>query len=262
MSQSQQEIGWVCPVDMCDDVYPNPIIALRHIYRSSGDGHGEVDSIPENGWPRQTRKEADVETANEEYKRWLRTEFENGEQLYNQLVDEEGLDLPPILTEFEMENFRLVEAHDEFQHDVQLLEHYIERLDRVLSNFIRQAESLKSQANESPEIDEEDEDEDEEIIVSDDSSGGRYSKADLMDAEEEEVFRFMERSGVLDDAGTDAKEAFKYIYKNRDEDDVEVDEIAQHLNCPPGAAADTVDLLVDRNLVDEDQSTDTFTYPY
>lgn len=256
--------NWMCPINGKVEVWDNPIAVLSHIYNTDGQGHGPKNSVIEDEellMPQPTNSEKTMNTVGNYVKKKTETKFSGDiERLLSDLT-EDGFEVPSQLDEKDLEHFKLMEMDRGVQNDLEILKSNIEYYDEIFTMMLQNFDSLVSQPQLEQTIEEEPEPEPEENDTTI-SSGGRFTTADVMEREEEQVFGVLNRSTLLDNHSDDLLKTFEYIYKERDTEGVYVDDVSGHLGIPDGLAEDNLETLNDKNLIRHDEDEDRYYIPY
>jgi len=250
--------NWKCPLD--DRVWSSPIAALSHVYLSSGPSHGREESLiidDEIPWPEPTDEDPTEETVLDGIEPHLSVSFPHDiEEMVERLADE-GFEVPPALSEEDLETFRVLERNLGIQNDLEKIEQNLEYYDRIFSAILENWDDLVGESPEPlPEPEPDPEPEETEDV------SGRFTTADVREREEDEVFAVLNRSTLLDEYTDDLFETFKFVYEKRDTDGVSIDEVEQALPLPFDLAEENLEQLVDLNLARFDDDSDLYYVPY
>lgn len=255
-------MNWMCPVDQTAEIWSSPVAALSHIYHMGGRGHGPENSIQRGEdilWPQPTDEDPNRETVREDVEDYLSTVFSSEVSRLIREAEQEGFETPQMLSDKDLERFQILESSGPIMEDMDLLYERMAELDDTISYILKNFSQLEQSVEPEPEPEPDPEPEPEPDPS---SSSGRFTTNDVMEREEREVFRLLERATFLDDHSDDLLETFKYVYQQRNDAPVTIDDVESELQVPAKMVESNLDQLEEMNVVIYDQNEDTFTVPY
>lgn len=255
----QREISppnYKCTV--CTKVYADPIACVQHIFEADFGDHGELNELPSGEIPMDEVQDApDVEPASESVKEDVLADLGIEQDAYQMILNDEDIEVPEILTDSDLFNLGLL-GNIELVHD-----EYVMITDR-LSNIYDRLEDIDLDHGPVEEPVEEDVSEEEEEEPKENTQeSGRFTHGDVLQREEEEVMRVLERGGVFDHLGDQAHDVFSYLYSKRDEDrNYSLAEISHTIGVEESYMEEIVDALHEEGFIEQDDFEDKFFYPY
>lgn len=253
----------MCPIEAESRVWDSPLAAFLHIKNTEDDAHGEEGELTDDDpkFPVPTQKEPTEQT--------LEDHIDGSGAFPGQIseivsaLEEQGFESPPMLSEQDLETFRMLDMNKGIQNDIQVLQDHLEYYDRMFSTLLQNWDTITESGGRivEPEPDEEDEEEQEEEEDNDQPSG-RYTTADVMDREEEEVFGVLNRSTLLDDYSDDLFETFQFAYEEREGNGVIINDVSDSIGIPESLAEQNLEELDEMNLLRYDDDSDRYYIPY
>lgn len=250
--------GYECPSDQCDVVYPNPVAAFHHYYKTNNNAHrGDVESvdlIKDMKTDRDPNRGVLLDTVSES----AGVEI----PVVKESVKELGVD-PTFLTSYQLNNLEMVDLID---HILPLLGNMIAEIERIENKMARGNHEMASilasteqsqRATEPPtqhkdrsqkdEPSPETEDEAPTPTKPPNNSGSSKSDDEIREAEEEQVKTVLQRGDLL---GDDELDMFMTVYKERGSS-ISKSEIDNRSTLPSVVFEDVLDDLVDQGLIKE-----------
>ena len=253
------DVNWMCPVD--GKVWDNPIAAVSHIYNTSGNGHGDKESLLVG--EQILLPEATQEKVNSSTVEGVNFGFDGDiKQIINEL-EQQGFKTPSNLSKYDLQSFDIIQVSEGIDNDIQMLQKDIEYFDEVFSFILKNIDNVSKTESVTEVEEEKDKEDKEEKEETSENGSGRFTTSDVMEREEREVFNTLRRSTFFDSYSDDMLETFEYVYKKRDSGGVHIDEVANHIGCPDSLIEDNMDALSgEMNLVRHDEQDDTYYIPY
>ena len=259
-------MNWMCPIEGETRVWDSPLAAFLHIKNTEDEAHGPEGALTGDGDPKFP-----VPTQEEPTERTLEDHIDGSGAFPGQIseivsaLEEQGFESPPMLSEQDLETFRMLDMNRGIQNDIQVLQDHLEYYDRMFSTLLQNWDTITESGGRvvepEPEPDEEEDQEDEEE-EEDDQPSGRYTTADVMDREEEEVFGVLNRSTLLDDYSDDLFETFQFAYEEREGKGVTITDVSDSIGIPDSLAEQNLEELDEMNLVRYDDDSDRYYIPY